>query len=81
MLFRSIDAWRVRYYKSQTDHELSADSLRNLIPLSSSDYEREYGKKHLDNLDKLKAAAGIRVDTKAPKNSHTESLRIAAGIL
>jgi hypothetical protein len=32
-------------------------------------------------LDKLKAVAGVKVDTKAPKNEYTESLRIAAGIL
>jgi hypothetical protein len=31
-------------------------------------------------LDKLKAAAGLEINTKAPVNDYTESLRIAAGI-
>ena len=35
----------------------------------------------IKEMDKLKTAAGVKVDTKAPKNDFTESLRIAAGIL
>ena len=71
--------WRVRYYKDQTDHELSTSSLQELIPQTPEEYEKRYGVKK--DLDKLKTAAGIKVDTKAPKNDTTESLRIAAGIL
>ena len=33
-----------------------------------------------ESLDKLRAASGIKVTTKAPKNDFTEALRIAAGI-
>lgn len=72
--------WRVRYYKDQTDHNLDVDSLRELIPQTPAEYDKRYGVKDKD-LDKLKTAAGIKVDTKAPKNDTTESLRIAAGIL
>ena len=28
----------------------------------------------------MKAIAGVKIDTKAPKNDFTESLRIAAGL-
>lgn len=76
-----VDEWRVRYYKDHTDHDLSIETLTRLIPLSPAEYDREYGHEHLEHLDKLKAAAGVKVDTKAPKNPHTESLRIAAGII
>jgi hypothetical protein len=48
-----------------------------LIPATPEEYQQKFGKKDLDS---LKAAAGVRVDTKAPKNDYTESLRIAAGI-
>ena len=60
------------------DDELSEKSLKSLIPSSPKEYERKFGKKEIDD---LKTAAGVDVDTKAPKNDYTESLRIAAGIL
>jgi hypothetical protein len=74
---QDLSDWRVRYHTSTTDHELSEESLRNLIPLTKEDYNRKYGK---EDIDKLKAAAGVQVDTKAPKNDFTESLRALAGI-
>jgi len=72
--------WRVRYYKDRTDHDLTVESLKELVPESPAEYAKRYGTKDQD-IDKLKTAAGIKVDTKAPKNDATESLRIAAGIL
>lgn len=70
--------WRVRYHKSTTDHELTEESLASLIPLTAEDYKAKYGN---EEIDKLKAAAGVEVKTKAPKNDYTESLRAAAGLL
>lgn len=75
---QKLSDWRVRYYKDTTDHELTVESLTELIPTSPDEYARRYGK---GEIDKLKTAAGIKVDTRAPKNDVTESLRIAAGIL
>jgi hypothetical protein len=79
--------WRVRYYKSHDDHELSLESLQALIPSSPEEYQQKFGgddeqedKEHNSKLDQLKNAAGVKVTTKAPKNDFTESLRIAAGI-
>lgn len=77
---QNLTDWRVRYYKDQTDHDLSIKSLKELVPESPAEYAKRYGTKDKD-IDKLKTAAGIKVDTKAPKNDATESLRIAAGIL
>lgn len=87
---QEIDEWRVRYYTSQEDHELSLDSLRALIPSSPEAYRQKFPEKdeeHKDDdnedngeIDKLKSAAGVKTDKKAPKNEFTESLRIAAGI-
>ena len=75
---QGIDEWRVRYYKDSEEHEFNEANLNRIIPTSPEDYERRYGRK---GIDQLKTASGIKVDTKAPKNPHTESLRIAAGIL
>ena len=73
-----IDEWRVRYYKAHEEKELSIESLTSMIPSSPEAYEREYGTK---DIDALKVAAGVDVDTKAPKNDYTESLRSLAGII
>lgn len=46
----------------------------------SDDDDDEEKQQHQRNLDKLKTAAGVKVDTKAPKNEITENLRTLAGI-
>jgi hypothetical protein len=70
--------WRVRYYTSMEDHPLTVESLTKLIPTTPEEYEKKFGK---DDIDSLKTAAGLDVDTKAPKNDYTESLRNLAGII
>ena len=70
--------WRVRYYKAHKEKELSIDSLQELVPTSPEQYVKKYGQ---DDIDALKTAAGVDVDTKAPKNEYTESLRNLAGII
>ena len=75
---QEIDNWRVRYYKAHKETTLSPEALHDLIPLSPEAYEKAYSNKEID---KLKAIAGVKVDTKAPKNDYTESLRNLAGII
>lgn len=69
--------WRWRYHRGIAEYELTEDKLREIVPLTYQQYEKKFGKKELDQ---LKNAAGVKVDTKAPVNEFTESLRIAAGI-
>jgi hypothetical protein len=75
---QEINEWRVRYYKAHKETTLSLESLHDLIPLSPEAYEKDYGH---EEIDKLKAIAGVNIDTKAPKNEYTESLRNLAGII
>jgi len=70
--------WRVRYYKAHKEKELSLEALQELVPTTPEAYEKAYGH---EEIDKLKAIAGVNVDTKAPKNDYTESLRNLAGII
>ena len=70
--------WRVRYFKSHKETTLSLEALHDLIPSTPEKYEQAYGQ---ESVDKLKTAAGVDVDTKAPKNDYTESLRNLAGII
>lgn len=69
--------WRVRYYKSHKETQLSLESLKQLVPDTPEKYESLYGQAPIDQ---LKTAAGVDVDTKAPKNDFTESLRNLANI-
>lgn len=75
---QNIDEWRVRYFKAHKETTLSLEALNDLIPLTPEAYEKAYGH---EEIDKLKAIAGVNVDTKAPKNDYTESLRNLAGII
>lgn len=75
-----IDTWRVRYYKNKDEHKLDEDHLRSMIPATPAEYAQRVSR-DTDALDKLKAASGVEVTTKAPKNEYTESLKIAAGII
>ena len=88
---QKIEDWRVRYYKSVTDHELTKESLANIIPLTPEEYSAKYDNEEdeveadepediTQDLDAMKAAAGVPVTTTAPVNDFTESLRIAAGL-
>lgn len=74
---QKIEDWRVRYYKSRKETQLSLESLQEMIPTSPEAYQREYGQQAIDQ---LKSAAGVKVTTTAPKNDFTESLKLAAGI-
>ena len=75
---QKLEQWRVRYYHSNKDNELSIASLEKLIPKTPAEYDRKFGK---DDIEDMKAAAGVKSNKKAPKNEYTESLRIAAGLL
>jgi len=73
---QDITEWRVRY-RNGREYELTEKNLQDLIPKTPSEYKEQFGHQEID---KLKAAAGVKVTTKAPKNDNTENLRIAAGI-
>jgi hypothetical protein len=89
---QELGDWRVRYYKSTEDHDLTAETLEQIIPLTPEAYDAKYGKDEEEvdveepeqditkDLDAMKAVAGVPVTTTAPKNEYTESLRVAAGL-
>jgi len=87
---QKLEDWRVRYHKSSKDHDLTLESLKDIIPLSPEAYSFKYDKEDevdaeepkdiTKNLDAMKAVAGVTIDTKAPVNDFTESLRVAAGL-
>lgn len=78
---QQMEDWRFRYYKSTDEYPLTIETLQSTIPLTVEEYRKKYenDQDHKD-IDKLKSAAGINIDTKAPVNKHTDDLRVAAGI-
>lgn len=74
---QTLDEWHFKYYHDRTEHPLTVDELTRIVPLSPHIYRKKMG---IDEIDDLKAAAGLKIDTEAPKNDFTESIRIAAGI-
>ena len=71
--------WKFYSFKTKKISDLSLEKLTAAIPLTRQAYQ-ELERRQKQDIDKLKTAAGVRVDTQAPKNDFTESLRIAAGI-
>jgi len=76
---QNLTDWRFKYHKSTIDHDLTEESLRSTIILTPEKYHAKYDEEQED-LDSLKAAAGVKIDKQAPVNEFTENLRIAAGI-
>lgn len=74
-----IDQWRIKNINPRQEADASAESLANMIPTSPSEY-RNRRRQMTDDIDKLKLAAGVKINTQAPNNEYTESLRRAAGI-
>jgi len=87
---QELTNWRVRYYKSTEDHELTEDALEQIISLTPEAYDVKYNRDEEDleaepeditqDLDAMKAVAGVPVTTTAPVNDFSESLRVAAGL-
>lgn len=70
--------WSMQIRSNPQKLKLTADNIRNNVPLSTASYETRYGKR---GLDEMRTAAGVRVTTQAPVNDHTQTLRSLAGIL
>ena len=75
----SINEWHFKYQTNLKRHAVDESSLSSTVPLTPKKYDQKYHKDQ-EELDQLKTAAGVKVDTKAPTNEFTESLRIAAGL-
>lgn len=74
-----MDSWQLEYSNLKTPIAIDQESLDSAIPNTPAEY-RAKNKQKQNSIDQLKTAAGINVNTEAPKNDFTESLRIAAGI-
>lgn len=74
-----LASWNIEYAKTHKKLTVDLEALKSGIPGTPEEYLR-LSKNQKDDLDKLKAASGVKVDTIAPKNDFTESIRTLAGI-
>lgn len=74
-----IEDWIIASVNPHMSELISAEAIQKVVALTPEQYEQRQRDRQSD-IDKLKTAAGVRVETRAPKNDFTESLRIAAGI-
>lgn len=75
-----VDDWNIEYSKPKKKITLDVDSIRSIVPMTPEEY-RNKNKQMKNDIDQLKIASGVDVDTTAPKNDFTEAIRIAAGII
>jgi len=83
---QDLSDWRVKYYRSHDEHPLSIESLEKIIPVTPDEYRKKFPEdddqdEDDEQLDKLRAAAGLKSKKKAPDNELTRGLKAAAGIL
>jgi hypothetical protein len=74
---QDISDWKFLYHKDPQYHEVTEENISRIVPNTADEYRKKYGTSEIDN---IKTAAGLPVESRAPKNEYTESIRIAAGI-
>jgi len=74
-----LKSWDMEYFKPRKKIAVDIDSIKSIIPGTPEEYRR-VARRETDALDQLKTASGVKVNTVAPKNDFTESIRIAAGL-
>ena len=73
--------WQFIYGKKGELQDVTIENLENTIPLTPDAYTAKFGEEEDDKeIEAMQEAARVPMDRKAPKNSWTESLRIAAGL-
>ena len=75
-----LDDWHWKYQKELKDYKMTEEQLANVVPLTPEAYKERIERVRVTELDHMRAVAGVTVNTTAPKDDFTESLRIAAGI-
>jgi hypothetical protein len=75
---QTIDEWHFKYRRELKRHDITPENITSVVPLNADDFNAEHNNR---DIDKMKAAAGVTVSTKAPRNADTDSLRAAAGII
>lgn len=80
---QKLSDWKFQYRKSSINHNINQEEISNIVPTSSAGYRSKYDKddKNVDAMiSAMQESARVKVTKQAPKNSWTDSLRVAAGL-
>ena len=72
-----LSDWKFQYRKNSREHDITPENLADIIPMTPQSYRSKFGDKELEAMQE---AARVTIHRKAPVNSWTESLRVAAGL-
>ena len=75
-----VESYKLNYHKDTKDYPCTLKNLRKLIPSTPEQYKERIAKNNED-LNKLKSAAGVKVETQNNNSQFTKDLKIAAGII
>lgn len=71
------DDWKFMYRKDSRYNTADKENIRAIVPLTAEAYAQRYDR---EELDRMMETARVPVTRTAPKNSFTDSLRVAAGL-
>ena len=82
---QNLSDWHWQYQKNRTEFPIRSDLISKYVPLTPDQYIARFGDEieELDtdkDLERMKESARVPTNKKAPVNSYTESIRIAAGL-
>ena len=77
---QDIESWKFRYYRQLKSFDLTDTNLRHHLLLTSDEYEKTV-EQDTDELNNMKAAAGLKITSEKPKDKETKELQAAAGII
>jgi hypothetical protein len=75
---QTIEDWHFKYRRELKRHDITIENITSIVPTTADEFNAEHNNR---DIDKMKAAAGVNVSTKAPRNADTDALRTAAGII
>jgi hypothetical protein len=90
---QDISDWKFQYRKSSTEHDITAEEIKSVVPTTPEEYDAKFGESDEeevqepesddeieDMISAMQESARVPMKRTAPKNDWTESLRIAAGL-
>lgn len=74
-----LHKWVIKYSKSQAMASADLEKLKVIVPTTTKEYKNLHLKLE-SQLNSLRLRSGILINTMAPVNDRTESIRVRAGI-
>lgn len=72
--------WRFSFRSELRKHDLDADTISSVVPLTPEDYQERNTEADEKFLEAIKSAAGLPVDSSASDSEFSKQLKLAAGI-